>query len=845
VCAARRGWVIGMRALVVVAASFAALLVARGEAAAWVNGLEPGSKIEVTGASATDGNVRRIWAIDDGNVVSRLDVALSAGGGDWTDHGHGGSPTMPHGVAATSYVVGAQNFEHVFYVGQDWNLYVGTSIDRGPVTWQVYARPTGVTFNGHIAATSVLSGGVRYLIAVTTNGLGTMFRWGRLASGGTATWASNASVSWIGQSGFAVSRNPAQTIISFFTEHTPSNRSVGMMRWNPSTGWTVTNLGHPTGVSCAPAAATENAFSTIVAGYRLSVACTNTSSTLFIASATSDTSTAFTWSSVAMPAPLVSPFGLAGTTRSSGVMSIVHEMFGATTFGTMTRIGIGSSSTTAVDMGPPRDVDQITGGVAVAPRSGSSRVFYVARMTDGYRMFERRGVTTSNAPADYRWLGSKYTNQFWIAPPQGAEAKIAAWRGAEAMGVMYRPGTGGPSEFPGVFLTWSNNQNEVLDPSRSKEVTKTVNIPGVGNVVHDYVGDPTVVMTQFKQAFSVQLGQVMASCQPGSLISRSTVYMVSTTDGITHSAPIVVETKALPPGSSSPAIDHPWADIEHRPFDTFADDVIHIVWWDVVDSAIRYVQWFQSSGGFGPKQTLRVGSAGPPRITVSDTGRVVVYYGVPGGQAEMCELNAARNACTTPPGSVGGWTPFSSYFYLHNVPVVGGGSIRSWYPVSAALSESDSNQLHFCVEVRETDGSDGDVKCGRVTRAADGSWSVASSAIVNAVADDDKDQFLPEVAVTSEDDGFTTQDTVFATWYDRANSPTNATFQVMKTASTDSDPQYLPRHCRDSTTRFLGDYAAVEGDLLHKNMPFVVVQPGTAIKTWLFSFNMGLGSWGD
>ena len=80
-------------------------------------------------------------------------------------------------------------------------------------------------------------------------------------------------------------------IISFFTEHTPANRSVGMMRWNPSTGWTVTNLGHPTGVLCAPAAATENAFSTIVAGYRLTVACTNGTSTLYMASATSETST--------------------------------------------------------------------------------------------------------------------------------------------------------------------------------------------------------------------------------------------------------------------------------------------------------------------------------------------------------------------------------------------------------------------------------------------------------------------------------------------------------------------------------------------------------------------------
>lgn len=100
-----------------------------------------------------------------------------------------------------------------------------------------------------------------------------------------------------------------------------------------------------------------------------------------------------------------------------------------------------------------------------------------------------------------------------------------------------------------------------------------------------------------------------------------------------------------------------------------------------------------------------------------------------------------------------------------------------------------------------------------------------------------------------------------ATWYDRTNSPTNYYYQTMKTVSIDgassfappllgsavySDPEFLPRHCRKPTVRFAGDYNAVEGDLLHKNVPAVVVPSGaTQPTTQVFSFPIGLGSWSN
>jgi hypothetical protein len=765
-----------MRALIIAAAIALFPL----EAAAWNYGLE-NSRIETTNSSATDFTLRRVWALDEGNVVSRFDNPLATGGGDWVTHGNGGSPAQ-------------------------------------------------------------------------------LFRWVRVASGGTATFASAGGLSWVGQYGVTISRNPSETIISAFSDHNLADRSVGMMRWSPTTGWFTQNLGHPAGLTCGSLAAIEGNFSQVVAGYRLTVACQTAGNTIGFVSASSESSTLFSWSTNTLPGPISGFPAIGGTVRPGNFMSLVHEFFVMTTGMNLVRIGVGQSSTTVANAGVLRDIDGFDGGFTVAPRSGSARVIYMGRMTGATRMFERRGVTTTNNPSDYRWLGSPDNIQFWPAPQQAAEGKVSAFRGTEAMSVMNRPGTGGSTDYPSVFLMFTPNQNQIIDFNKSRLVTKDIPIPGAGTVHHNYVGDPTVVMTDGKKAFSVQLGQVMAGCVPNSTITRSTVYMVSTTDGITHSAPVVIETKSGSP-SLGPFIDHPWADIEHRANDTFDNDIIHITWWDFAADQIRYVQFFEN-GGLGTVRTLRNGGGGPPRLTATDSGRVVVYYGRPGGQVEMCELNPDRTACTTPPGSSNGWTQVGPYYYHHNVPVTlsPGSYIRSWYPISMALSERDSTLLHYCFEVIETDGSDGDVKCGRVGRATDGSWTVQSGVIVNAVPDDDKDQFLPEVAITGEDDLFANQDTVFAAWYDRAHDPANYRFRTMRAASfdagatftpptawslLDSDPAFLPRHCRDPGTRFAGDYAAVEGDDLHKNFPTVVVAPGGSIVTWTFSFAMGLGAWGD
>jgi len=71
---------------------------------AYSNGLEDGSKIELTRVDPTIADSYRVWAVDGGDIVSRYDTPTDEGGGRWENHGHGGSPATVHGVSTTSYV---------------------------------------------------------------------------------------------------------------------------------------------------------------------------------------------------------------------------------------------------------------------------------------------------------------------------------------------------------------------------------------------------------------------------------------------------------------------------------------------------------------------------------------------------------------------------------------------------------------------------------------------------------------------------------------------------------------------------------------------------------------------
>ncbi len=826
------------------------VLLSATKAIAYNAGLEAGSKIAVTRASATDSSIYRVWAVDNGNVVSRYDTPLSSGGSQWTNHGNGGQAASLHGVATTWYISSGSIYEHVFYMSDTGlTLYMGTSINRGPVSWAAWATPTAPTtvFLSHLAASTIVAGGVRILLVAGVD-QGTLWRWGRAAIGGSATWTSVGGFYWTAQSGLVSTTDPSETYTEFFVNHTPATGSVGVMRWNPSTGWTVQDIGHPVGESCAPAAAIQGSFAVPASGYRLTLACGNSNGTFHLASAPSETSTSFAWASYSLPTPGLYPF-VGGAVRPGTGSQLVHEFFYTTAANSLMKIDLAPATETITDIGVTRDIDVFSGGIAVAPRALASRVFYLGSLTNASRLFERLGQL-ANAPADYRWLGSPSTLPYWATPTKAAEGKIAGWKGTEAMSMINRPGSG-PTDWPSVYLMFTNTQNETTDFSTAKSVTKSILLPGgFSPTLHNYISDPTVVVSDTKRAYSVQIGVVMSSCASGSVITRTTIYMVSTADGITHTAPQVIATSAL--SGVDPAFDHPWADIEHV---TGGNDIIHIVWWDLAAGRVKYTR-YTVNVGLGPIFSLAAGAGAPPKITVSDAGRAIVYLGDTLGNVRICEINSAHTDCTTP-----GWQTVTNYF-SHNIQVIPAVSaIEAVSPISMVASETDTNLLYYCLDVKETNLTNSDVRCGRMIRDVNGLWSVQASSIVNTVANDAKDQFLPEVVITSEDDSYSAgQDTVMATWFDRSNSPTNYAYQIMKAVSLDgastfapplvgiaafSDPEYLPRHCRKPSVRFAGDYNAAEGDLLHKNVPAVIVPPGMTIGTQVLSFPMGLGSWSN
>jgi hypothetical protein len=131
---------------------------------------------------------------------------------------------------------------------------------------------------------------------------------------------------------------------------------------------------------------------------------------------------------------------------------------------------------------------------------------------------------------------------------------------------------------------------------------------------------------------------------------------------------------------------------------------------------------------------------------------------------------------------------------------------------------------------------------------------------VAGVTLDDRYQFAPEVIVTREGATFTaTEETVTVTWYDRTDDSANKLYKMKRSVSTDlgqtyaptrqlyggreSDPEFLPRHCRNSNVRFLGDFAGAEGDLNHGHSLGVIVSNNSSIGTQIHTSFSSLGNW--
>ena len=820
-------------------------------------------------------------------MLSRQDIGQSVGTSHWLDHGWGSAPAGTNGVAATGYTDGSNIYEWVVYVGTDGQLNFGMVLNGGPIGWTVVTPPSGRTLSGHIAVTTLLQGTARYMFVGATTSDGHLYRFvaGVLPNlfGG---WSdSSAGLSWLTDNPLAASSSPDATIASVFAAHTPGAEKLGVVRWNGST-WSTTNLGAPSGRRVCHSIASAQMSPTGLAGSeRVLVACTpiDTAGGIDLAIATAYNTTSFSWSTYDTATFYQTTTAVAHSTSLIRHTSAI-DVYGSELFNGLIEKGVYNGTTFSISsLGAPADVTGPDGGMGSVPYGTTSRMFFVSSQNGRNYLYERYGGSTSSAPQNYRAFG----DTGWTALPGGledhlAEGKISIWQGTTDASLINRPGMGTPTDWPQVYFLYSEDENQTLH--LPVQVPNTVN-----GIMYDYVSDPTTVVTTSRTMYSFQIGldiDPLIGCtsqgqQTGT--RHDTIYAVITTPASfpTFSGPVVLDSV------NGNVLDHPYADIQHR---NGQPDLIHVAWWNVMHS-IRYSAW-QDGLNPTPFRDIGTGFTGPPRVTASDSGRVIIYYGLKGPPniTMFCELwdtdhDGIPDTCCQNNGTLcgpsAGWQPagpgpnnelaFSTRCGLG--PLVSGDSsclpgntyIQDEYPVSMAISES-GDTLYYCFDRLETSGPgagiDADAFCTIGTRdPSTGVWSWNANPVpVAGVSNDGKDQFDAEVVLTQEQGSYVAgQETAIVTFYDRSDDPNNYYYEVKKAVSTDrmttvfparplfggipSDPAWLPRHCFHPDARFIGDYEGSEGYVDHAQVLGVTVPtpgtPGTAV----YSNFHALGQW--
>jgi len=825
-------------------------------------------------ATSTGSGFRNWTSSDLGLVVSRRDQPISAGTSSWFEHDPGTALVNTKGVAATGFTVGVNVTEIAVYVGIDGKLNIGTVFNGGAISWVSADPPAGKTLTGHIVAVTNVSGGSRFLNVGATTTDSKLYRFVLLLSLGSGAWTdSSAGLSWLPDNPLAATVNASQTIVSIFASHSPNTESLGMLRWNGAT-WSTLNLGRPANKrACRSIATAQGQISSISGSYKVLVACAphNLVGEVYIATATSESSNVFTWATFATPGSIAyQSLAAVYHSISNVTFSFVIDVYASAVLQNRLHKGVqGSSNFSISDLGTVPDGVSVIGGMAAVPFGLKSRVFYVGSVNGRRYLYERHGGVVAPNPQNYRALGE---NSATGLSYDGflAEGKVSVFGGTMAASVISRPTDG----FPTIKFLYSPSDGKAL--SAAQDITHTV-----GPTTYEYVVDPTVVVTDQRTMYSVQLG-VKTGPVCSATPAKASVYLVSTSGATfpVFSTPIELEAIDNTPPEVSTPIDHPYADIEHRVGGT---DRVHVAWWALKDppganAGIRYTEFIEGSSGPTAVVTLPSTPGGPPRVTASDGGRVIVYYplGAPTGNVRVCEINSARNGCEF------GWqiverpSPPDDLFYSSPGsgadigPGVSGSNIhiRTVYPASMTISEA-GDRLYYCFHQTENNGAgaDNDTReevdayCTSGTRDPVAGWQWSNPRVAIAgVTLDNKDQFAPEVIVTREGANYgSTEEAVIVTYYDRTDDPGNYLYKVKKAVSTDrgitfqpprvqfdgltSDAEFLPRHCRHPNVRFIGDYSGAEGDVIHGHSLSAVVKMTGTIGTMIKTNFTSLGNW--
>lgn len=781
----------------------ACLLAVLLPAAAGGVGIPNSAQIGSTRVGTTD-NDWRIWARrSDGTLVT---VHRNSSPWQWTALGTGGSNINTAGVTTAWWLDGTTRHERAYFVGVDGNLYEYAMTNGGSGTWTAIGPPAAHTLTGHVTALTGSVSGNRYVVVAATTTDGDLHRVIKnITTGSVWTWALHGT-------GFSTGRpltstvSPDGTIWSFFAVKTTN--TVSMMRYNPSVGWTDTNVGSPSGVSvCYSLDAAQGQLSSTE--FRLILFCTRVDTTedrVRYAYTTSATSTSFTWTYATLPGgTIVDAIGntLGAVDRPAGGSNYAIDgwVLGNNDHVYLLTKNAGTAMT-VTDRGMTGEANSFTDGGLAAVRVGTntySRVVFNGSLNTADYLYTRAG--DDGATWSWEALGAgEQVHQISGTGTPHTEAMIAEWNGKMIAASIHRPGPN-PTDYAEVQSAWSSNDGYTWGAQTVRDKNGM-----------QYTTDPTVVFTDAGKAYVVILGVSFPTGLCTETWNSSKIYYQTTTDGSTYSSPVNIFTGTT--------LDHEWVGIDQ----SRSPDRLHFAWSNLTANTVEY-RYLDDGGSFGAVRTLAYGY-GPPTLAVAPDGSVYVAW--LNGSVWVCKLRSDLTDCDHTPLALTGDLQVSTSDVL-----VGSQYIRAKHSWSIQASPVTANRLYYLFQKLEADGDQKDVYLSTGTYdPVARTWSWGTPYAVT-VTNDDKDQFNPALNVHLGGGGYMTLN---PSWYDRREdcaggsnwcirrkrsySNTGTGFLYTQDSQTGAltDPTLLPYHCRYGTAQlFIGDFQEGLGVKLHSH----------------------------
>jgi hypothetical protein len=757
--------------------------------------------------------------------------------GWWVDRmpdSNGAMNVHARGVDTVSWMNAGNHWEeHAAYIGADGRIYDWRLIDGvlSGAPFMTISTPQAQIFTGHIAVSRRQDHVFIFATTVT----------GRLYTFEIDNWGVHVAphATLVGVSATTMVTATAPLNGGYVRVFFSAGTTVYCRKFD-GVAWTNRSFAGPPGpppaspAPCALAAATEGSLGGT--SYRTYLFCTRTggtpySSTLYYRTAPGYGNMDFgaQWRTKLAPNSVATTgFGLTARRRSEGGANTLEAfLLGAS--GTTNLFHIEHPANGALggidSLGPDGETTTRPGGIAAAgPDSrGYSDAFFVGRA--GQATWLYRKINDSNGrgqPEEWSNYGGGQGWKSYAVGGSATEASAALFRGKVAIASMH----GDFDEYPVVNVLWSENEDTFTGP------TPIPFPPSPVGLTNDSHVDPVLDFADTGTAFIVALS---GSSDGGG----NGIYLWTTSNGTNFT---LVSGGPLQFSVDGSGCDHPWLSVYRNPGGV---DELHVVWTCEPGDHFSYTHAPTNSLQLlVPNiQTVSVPGANHfiPRLTVSQldgSASIVWPHGICRNPvAGECSAFHVFGTNYQPDsakddGEVNGELAFDGTSQ----------TVRAIRAFSAAASAADENVVHYAFQKRESEALENhgpmDVYYTTLTyNPATGDIDPGARLPLSGV-DDGSIQTFPEITVTRDGPG-SSPETLFVSWYDWADVTCVADgalredrcYRVRGVAffeetgeqeflpvdhfPTVSDPALLPRRFDFPNSRFLGDYHAVAGDVLH------------------------------